>query len=535
MAVIGSKATIGSAAYQKNAENYRLLLADLRERRRRARHGGDDKARKRHEAAGKLLPRDRVNSLLDPGSPFLELATLAGDGLYDQLPPGAGIVTGIGRVSGRVCMIIANEATVKGGTYYRLTAKKHVRAQKIAWEHRLPNLTLVDSGGAFLPEQAGIFPDEGQYGSVFHQIVRQSAEGIAQLAVVHGACTAGGAYVPALSDQTIIVRNQGYVHLGGPEIVFAATGEVVEREALGGAEMHSKVSGVTDYLAHNDKHALLILRELVGDLPKTSQYIRPPQAAVCPRYPAEELYGLISADTRVQSDTREILARIVDDSRFDEFKPNFGETLLCGFAHIEGFPIGILANQGPLMSDSSIKAVHFIDLCCKREIPLLFAADVTGYMVGREAEQRGISKDGAKMITAMSSANVPKYNLIIGSSYGAGYMGMCSRPFQPRFSFGWPNGRAALMGPEQAATTLAMVQRAKRQRDGMEWSHDAEERFKQPIREQFSAFASMNNFAANLWIDDIIDPAETRQVLGLALDLAARVPIEETRQGVLRM
>ncbi|WP_454624658.1 acyl-CoA carboxylase subunit beta [Bradyrhizobium cenepequi] len=535
MAVIGSKAAVGSASYKKNEAHYRSLLADLHNRRRRAQVGGDEKARNRHEAAGKLLPRDRIQSLLDPGSPFFELGMLAGDGLYDELPPGAGIVTGIGRVSGRVCMIIANEATVKGGTYYRLTAKKHVRAQKIAWEHRLPNLTLVDSGGAFLPEQAGIFPDEGQYGSVFHQIVRQSAEGIAQLAVVHGACTAGGAYVPALSDQAIIVRNQGYVHLGGPEIVFAATGEVVDRESLGGAEMHSKVSGVTDYLASNDRHALLILRELVGDLPATPSHIRPPQVAVSPRYDAQELFGLISSDSRIQSDTREILARIVDDSRFDEFKPNFGETLLCGFAHIEGFPIGILANQGPLMSDSSVKAVHFIDLCCKREIPLLFMADVTGYMVGREAEQGGISKDGAKMITAMSSANVPKYNLVIGSSYGAGYMGMCSRPFQPRLSFGWPNGRAALMGPEQAATTLAMVQRAKREREGRQWSQADEETFKQPIREQFSSFASMSNFAANLWIDNIIDPTETRQVMGLALDLAARVPIEGTRQGVLRM
>ena len=473
--------------------------------------------------------------LLDPGSPFLELAVLAGDGLYEGVPPGAGIITGIGRVSGRICMIIANEATVKGGTYYRMTAKKHVRAQKVAWQHRLPNLTLVDLGGAFLPEQAGIFPDEGQYGSVFHQIVRQSAEGIPQLAVVHGACTAGGAYVPALSDQTVIVRNQGYVHLGGPEIVLAATGETVDRESLGGAEMHTRVSGVTDYLANDDRHALMILRELASDLPSNPGYYRAPQSAVAPRYDPQEIYGLISADPRVQSDTREILARIVDDSRFDEFKPDFGDTLLCGFAHIEGFPVGILANQGPLMSDSSIKAVHFMDLCCKRNIPLLFVADVTGYMVGREAEQNGISKDGAKMITAMSSANVPKYNLIIGSSYGAGYMGMCSRPFEPRFSFGWPNGRAALMGPEQAATTLAMVQRAKREREGESWSKQQEELFKQPIREQFTSFASMSNFAANLWIDNVLDPMETRQVMGLVLDLAARVPAKETRQGVLRM
>jgi 3-methylcrotonyl-CoA carboxylase beta subunit len=535
MSVIGSKAATSSEAFKQNQRKYRALIDDLHARRELARQGGDQKARDRHEAAGKLLPRDRVDVLLDPGSPFLEIAVTAGDGLYEGNPPGAGIITGIGRVSGRPCMIVANEATVKGGTYYRMTAKKHVRAQTIAWEHKLPNLTLVDSGGAFLPEQAGIFPDEGQYGTVFHQIVRQSAEGIPQLAVVHGACTAGGAYVPALSDQTIIVRNQGYVHLGGPEIVFAATGEVVDRESLGGAEMHSRVSGVTDYLANDDRHALAILRSLVSDLPRRPVHLRPPISAQPPRYDPQEIYGLISSDNRIQSNTREILARILDDSRFDEFKPLYGDTLLCGFAHIQGFAVGIIANQGPLLSDSSIKAVHFIDLCCKREIPLLFMADVTGYMVGRDAERGGISKDGAKMITAMSSANVPKYNLVIGSSYGAGYMGMCSRPFQPRFAFGWPNGRAALMGPEQAATTLAMVQRAKREREGASWSSEEEEAFKQPIREQFSSFASMNNFAANLWIDNVLDPVETRVVMGLVLDLAARVPLPESRFGVLRM
>lgn len=532
---IESKVSTSSETFRRNDAYYRTLIADLHDRRKRARTGGDKRARDRHEAGGKLLPRDRIGALLDPGSPFLELAELAGEGLYEGNPPGAGIITGIGRVSGRVCMIIANEATVKGGTYYALTAKKHVRAQKIAWEHQIPNLTLVDSGGANLPEQAGIFPDEGQYGSVFHQIVQQSAEGIPQLAVVHGACTAGGAYVPALSDQTVIVRGQGYMHLGGPEITFAATGEVVEREILGGAEMHCRVSGVTDYLANNDRHALAILRELVRDLDPRSQHLRSPAVPQPPRYDPREIYGIISGDPRVPTDTREILARLLDDSRFDEFKPLYGDTLLCGFAHIKGFPIGIVANRGVLFSESSIKAVHFIDLCCKRNIPLLFMADVAGYMVGREAEHGGISKDGAKMITAMSSAKVPKYNLIIGNSYGAGYMGMCSRPFQPRFAFGWPNGRAALMGPEQAATTLAMVQRQKREREGMQWSAEEEEAFKEPIRRQFASFASMYNFASNLWIDGVLDPLETRDVMGLLLDLAARVPPAETKFGVFRM
>jgi 3-methylcrotonyl-CoA carboxylase beta subunit len=382
---------------------------------------------------------------------------------------------------------------------------------------------------------AGIFPDEGQYGSVFHNMVRQSAQGIPQLSIVHGACTAGGAYTPVLSDQTIIVRGQGYVHLGGPEITFAATGEVVDRETLGGAEMHSRQSGVTDYLANSDRHALAIMRELVRDVQPRPRPFRSPEIPRAPHYDPREIYGIVSSDPRIQTNTREIIARLVDDSRFEEFKPLFGDTLLCGFAHMGGYPVGILANQGVLFSDSSIKAVHFIDLCCKRNIPLLFMADVTGYMVGREAEWGGISKHGAKMITAMSSADVPKYNLIIGNSYGAGYMGMCSRPFQPRFCFGWPNGRAALMGPDQAANTLAMVQRNKRERDGRTWSVEDEEKFKAPIRKQFTEFANMNNYAANLWIDNILDPAETRDVMRLLLDLAARVAPKETRFGVLRM
>ena len=535
MAILSSDTSLSGAAVRQNEADYRILLNKLHGRRQAARAGGDEKARKRHQAAGKLLPRDRVHALLDPGSPFLELAELAGEGLYRGVPPGAGIITGIGLVENRACMIIANEATVKGGTYFTQTAKKHVRAQKIAWQLRLPNITIVDSGGAFLPEQAGIFPDIGQFGSVFNQIVRQSADGIPQLASVHGACTAGGAYIPALSDQTVIVREQGYMHLGGPELVFAATGERIDRETLGGGDMHSRVSGVTDYLADDDRHALSIMREIVGALPVQPSYLRPPQTAMPPRYDPAEIYGIISSDPRIPTNTRAILARFVDDSEFDEFKPLYGETLLCGFARIMGFPVGILANQGVLFTESAAKAVHFIDLCCKRNIPLLFMADVAGYMVGRDAETGGISKAGAKMITAMASANVPKYNLIIGNSYGAGYMGMCGRPFEPDFAFAWPNGRAALMGPEQAATTLAMVQKAKLTREGQEWTAEEEEAFKAPIRHDFERFQDIYNFAANLWVDNILDPAETRVVMGLLLDLAARVPARETKLGVLRM
>ncbi|MEB2318112.1 MAG: methylcrotonoyl-CoA carboxylase [Pseudomonadota bacterium] len=535
MSVISSGIATGSAEFKRNAAQFQLLLDDLRERRRRARAGGDAAAKERHTQAGKLLPRDRVEALLDPGSPFFELGELAGDGMYGSNPPGAGIITGIGRVSGRVCMIVANDASVKGGTYYTMTARKHVRAQRIAWQHRLPGITLVDSGGANLPEMAGIFPDSGQYGSVLHQLIRQSADGIPQLSVVHGACTAGGAYTPALTDQTVIVRGQGYIHLGGPEIVVAATGEVVDRETLGGAEMHTFRSGVTDYLAANDRHALGVLRRLVSNLPARPAPFSPPETPRPPRYDPREIYGIIQSDSKLQTDTREIIARLVDDSRFDEFKPNFGDTLRCGFAHWGGYPVGIVANQGVLMSESSVKAVQFIDMCCKRDIPLLFMADVTGFMVGRDAEWGGIAKHGAKMVQAMSSANVPKYNLVIGNSYGAGYMGMCGRPFEPHFSFGWPNGRAALMGPEQAATTLAMVQRRKRERLGQEWSQEEEEAFRAPIREQFTSFANMNNYAANLWIDSILDPAETRTAMSLLLDLAARMPPRPTSFAVLRM
>lgn len=535
MTVISSSISSSSQTFKANAAHYASLIADLHQRRRTAQWGTDQKARDRHRASGKLLPRHRVTALLDPGSPFLELALLAGGGSSGAAPLGAGIITGIGRVRGRLCMIIANDSTVRGGTYHAMTARKHVRAQKIALQYRLPTITLVDSGGAYFPEMHRVFPDEGQYGTVFHQIVRQSALGLPQLAVVHGTCVAGGAYVPSLCEQVVIVRNQGYMFLGGPEITFAATGEKVDKESLGGAEMHTRVSGVTDHIADDDRHALAITRELISDLPRSAPYVRPPVASRSPRYEPSEIYGIVSSNPKFPTDTRELLARLLDDSRFDEFKPAYGDTLLCGFAHVHGFEVGVIANQGVLFTESALKATHFIDLCCKRDIPLLFLADITGFMVGKEAERSGIAKAGAKMITAMSSANVPKFNVIIGGSYGAGHLAMCSRQFEPDMIFGWPNGRSGLMGPEQAATTLAMVQRQKREREGEEWSSADEEAFKAPIRKQFEDFASIYNFAGNLWIDDVIDPIETRASLGLALDLAARKPLTPTQFGVLRM
>lgn len=535
MGLMQSAVSRSSDIFRQNDRSYRELLADLRRRRQIAFEGGHPTAKARHVSSGKLLPRDRVRALLDVGSPFLEVAVLAGGPSSGAAALGAGIITGIGVVSGRICMIVANDSTVKGGTYHGMTSRKHVRAQQIAMNYRIPTVTLVDSGGAFLPEMHEVFPVEGRYGTVFHQIVQQSAQGLAQIAVVHGACTAGGAYVPSLCDQSVIVRNQGYMFLGGPEITFAATGEIVDRETLGGAEMHSRISGVTDYLAESDNHALAIVRQLVSDLPPTPSYVRAPSRPSPPRFDPEELYGIVSTDPKIPTDKREVVARLVDDSRFDEFKADYGDTLLCGFARILGFEVGILANNGVLFTESSLKATHFIDLCCKRQIPLLFLADISGFMVGTAAERSGIAKAGAKMITAMSSANVPKFNVIIGGSYGAGHLAMCSRHFEPDMIFGWPNGKAALMGPEQAAITLSMVQRQKREREGNPWSDAEEEAFKGPIRTQFETFQSIYNFAGNIWIDDVIDPLETRSVLGFALDLAARQQPRETRFGVLRM
>lgn len=535
MTILISHVSTSDNEFQLNREAYEAVIADLQRRRGLALGGGPLKAREKHLARNKILPRDRVELLLDPGSPFLEFGMLAGEGMYEGVPPGASIITGIGLVEGRPCMIIANDSTVKGGTYYGMTTKKHVRATYIAWQHRLPCIMLVDSGGAFLPEIASIFPDAGHSGTYFYNQVRMSAEGIPQIGVVMGPCTAGGAYIPALCDEVVIVKEQGYMYLAGPELVFAATGESVDREALGGAKMHCSVSGVTDHIAEDDRHALAITREIVRDLGErpvprwTRQPSKPPRHDPC------EIYGLISRDVKIQADTREILARFVDDSRFQEFKPLYGDTLLTGFARIHGHQVGILANQGVLFSECAIKATHFIDLCCKRDIPLLFMADVTGFMVGRASEQAGITKAGAKMITAMASANVPKYTIIIGSSYGAGYYAMCGRAFNPTAMFSWPNGRVSIMGAEQAANVMAMVRKQINKGQGRdEWTTDEEEAFKAPVRKTYEEFESASNFSSNLWVDGIIDPVETREVMGLLLDLSSRTPAKPTQFGVLR-
>ncbi|MGO9774545.1 MAG: acyl-CoA carboxylase subunit beta [Roseiarcus sp.] len=535
MTIIDSLVLVGDEDFRLNQNAYAAVIADLHARRRRASEGGSEKARAKHLARKKLLPRHRVEALLDPGSPFLEMAQLAGEGKYDGVPPGASIITGIGLVSGRLCMIIANDSTVKGGTYYGMTCKKHVRAQAIAWEHRLPCITLVDSGGGFLPDQANIFTDVGQFGGVFNNQIRLSAEGIPQIAVVMGPCTAGGAYIPALCDEAVIVRGQGYMYLGGPELTFAATGERVDAESLGGAEMHCRVSGVTDHIAEDDRHALAITRELVRDLGEQPAPRWERAASLPPRYDPREIYGIISRNPKIPTNTREILARFVDDSRFQEFKPLYGDTILTGFASIHGYKVGILANQGVLFSESAIKAAHFIELCCQRDIPLVFMSDVTGFMVGRASEQNGIAKAGAKMLQAMASANVPKYTVIIGASYGAGYMSMCGRPFHPTAMFAWPTGRAAIMGPEQAAIVLSLVREQILKSEGKTWNAEQQEAFKAPIRKEYEEFQNAYHWSSNLWVDGILDPVETRDTIGLMLDLAARTPAKDTNFRVFRM
>ena len=519
---------------EQNEAAYRALLDDLFEARRQAWQGGPPATHERHLQRGRILVRDRIALLLDPGSPFLEIGELAGEGMYEGVAPGAGLVTGVGLIQGRACMVIANDPTVKGGTYFGMTCRKHVRAQRFAWQHRLPCVTLVDSGGAFLPDQANIFPDEGLFGSIFHNQVGMSADGIAQIAVVLGACTAGGAYIPALCDEVVIVRGKGFLFLGGPQLVQAATGEVVDAESLGGADMHSRVSGVTDHLAEDDGHAIAIARRLVGELPPMPPPLRDRAPPREPARPVTDIYGLVQRDARKPTPTRELLQCLLDGGVLSEFKPEFGETLVTGFARIGGWQVGVLANDGVLFTESGVKAAHFIDLCCKRNVPLVFLADVAGFMVGQEAEQGGIAKAGAKFITAMSSASVPKFTIITGGAYGAGYLAMCGRAFQPNAMFMWPNGRAAIMGPEQAATTLALVKR-QNLKPGETSDAQAEEAFKDPIRRQYETFAAARNFARHLWVDGILDPAETRETLTLLLDLAARVPAEPTRFGVFRM
>ena len=535
MPVLKSALDMRSAAFKANAAAMSEQVADLKARVAKIREGGGAAAREKHLARGKLLPRDRVRTLLDPGSPFLELSQLAALNMYDDEVPSAGVITGIGRVSGQECVIVCNDATVKGGTYYPMTVTKHLRAQQIAIENRLPCLYLVDSGGANLPNQTGVFPDVTHFGRIFYNQANMSAQGIPQIAVVMGSCTAGGAYVPAMSDEAIIVRKQGTIFLGGPPLVKAAIGETVSAEELGGADVHSRTSGVTDYYAMNDSHALGMARRIVANMNRVK---RPSVALEQPReplYPAEDLYGILPTDSRIPYDVREVIARLVDGSEFDEFKQLYATTLVCGFAHIWGYPVGIVANNGILFSESAMKGAHFIELCGQRGIPLLFLQNITGFMVGKKYEAGGIAKDGAKLVTAVATVNVPKFTVIIGGSYGAGNYGMCGRAYSPRFLWMWPSGRIAVMGGEQAASVLATVRRDGMEARGQSWSAEDEEAFKAPIRDQINNEAHPYFASARVWDDGILDPADTRTTLGLALSAAMNRPIEPTKFGVFRM
>jgi 3-methylcrotonyl-CoA carboxylase beta subunit len=518
-----------------NARAMRELVADLRAKVGRIMLGGGEAARAKHEARGKLLPRERIRQLADPGAPFLELSQLAAHEVYKDDVPAAGIITGVGRISGRECVIVANDATVKGGTYYPLTVKKHLRAQEIAAQNHLPCVYLVDSGGAFLPAQDEVFPDRDHFGRIFFNQANLSAAGIPQIAVVMGSCTAGGAYVPAMSDEAVIVRKQGTIFLGGPPLVKAATGEIVSAEDLGGADVHSRTSGVTDHYAMDDAHALAIARRIVGNLNRPRHVPLQTRPVEAPLYDAEELYGVIPADPRKPFDVREVIARIVDGSRLDEFKQLYGTTLVCGFAHIFGYPVGIVANNGILFSESALKGAHFIELCAQRGIPLVFLQNITGFMVGRKYESGGIAKDGAKMVTAVACANVPKFTVIIGGSFGAGNYGMCGRAYSPRFLWMWPNARISVMGGDQAAGVLAQVRRDNLEAKGKQWSAAEESAFKEPIRRQYETQGHPYYASARLWDDGIIDPADTRMVLGLGLAAAMNAPIEPTKFGVFRM
>ena len=523
-----------SAEFAANAAAMRALVDDLRARCAEVAQGGGQAARDKHLARGKLLPRARVQALLDPGTPFLELAPLAALNLYNNDAPGGGLIAGVGRVSGVDCMVVCNDATVKGGTYYPMTVKKHLRAQEIAAQNNLPCIYLVDSGGAHLPSQDEVFPDRDHFGRIFYNQANMSAQGIAQIAVVMGSCTAGGAYVPAMSDETIIVKNQGTIFLGGPPLVKAATGEVVSAEDLGGGDVHTRLSGVADHLAEDDAHALALAREAVANLNRHKSATAA-QAPAPPLYAADGLYGVIPADTRKLFDVREVIARIVDASELHEFKPRFGATLVCGFAHIEGMPVGIVANNGILFSESAQKGAHFIELCCQRQIPLVFLQNITGFMVGRKVENEGIARHGAKMVTAVACAQVPKFTVIIGGSFGAGNYGMCGRAFSPRFLWMWPNARISVMGGEQAASVLATVKRDGLEAKGGSWSADEEAAFKVPIQAQYEAQGHPYFATARLWDDGIIDPADTRRVLALGLSAALNAPVAETKFGVFRM
>jgi 3-methylcrotonyl-CoA carboxylase beta subunit len=529
-----------SEHFRGNDQAMRALVADLRATMARVEEGGGEAARRRHVARGKLPVRERVRQLLDPGAPFLELSALAAHGMYDGEVPAAGLVTGIGRIMGRECVVVANDATVKGGTYFPITVKKHLRAQEIAGENRLPCLYLVDSGGAFLPAQDEVFPDRDHFGRIFYNQARLSALGVPQIALVMGSCTAGGAYVPAMADESVIVKGEGTIFLGGPPLVRAATGEVVSAEELGGAEVHSRTSGVTDHMALDDHHALGIARHIVGNLNRPKPATLELREPVEPRYPAEELYGIVPTDTRQPYEVREIIARLVDASEFDEFKRLYGPTLVCGFARLWGYPVGILANNGILFSESALKAAHFIELCAQRGIPLVFLQNITGFMVGRKYEAGGIAKDGAKMVTAVATAAVPKFTVIIGGSFGAGNYGMCGRAYGPRFLWMWPNARISVMGGEQAASVLAQLRRDQHEARGQSWSAAEEEKFKAPIRAQYETQGHPYYASARLWDDGVIDPADTRMVLALAISASLNAPIarydgEAGRFGVFRM
>jgi 3-methylcrotonyl-CoA carboxylase beta subunit len=535
MPVIETKLNVRDATFAHNRDAMSALVADLRERIAEIEQGGGEQARARHVGRGKLLPRERVRTLLDPGSPFLELSQLAAYGMYDDNIAGAGLITGIGRIAGRECVVVCNDATVKGGTYYPITVKKHLRAQEIARENRLPCVYLVDSGGANLPNQTEVFPDREHFGRIFYNQATLSAEGVAQIAVVMGSCTAGGAYVPAMADESIIVREQGTIFLGGPPLVKAATGEVVSAEELGGADVHTRISGVADHFALDDHHALALARAIVGNLNARKNVTLDVREPVPPRHAPEELYGVINADIRKPYDVREVIARIVDGSELDEFKARYGTTLVTGFAHVHGYPVGLVANNGVLFSESAQKGAHFIELCAQRGIPLVFLQNITGFMVGRKYEAGGIAKDGAKMVTAVSCAAVPKFTVIIGGSYGAGNYGMCGRAFNPRFLWMWPNARISVMGGEQAATVLATIRRDAIEAKGGKWPDAEEEAFKAPIRAQYDREGHPYFASARLWDDGVIDPADTRRVLGLALSAALNRPIAPTRFGVFRM
>ncbi len=536
MTVLNSQLQPGSETFESNRAAMQAVVDDLHATLARTALGGSEAARAKHTARGKLLVRDRIDALLDPGSAFLEIAPLAAHGMYDDAVPAAGVVAGIGRVSGVECVIVANDATVKGGTYYPMTVKKHLRAQEIAEQNHLPCIYLVDSGGAFLPLQDEVFPDRDHFGRIFYNQANLSAQGIPQIACVMGSCTAGGAYVPAMSDETVIVREQGTIFLGGPPLVKAATGEVVTAEELGGADVHTRISGVADHMADNDLQALARVRAIIAQLnwrkPEPAMAVQPSEE---PLLPAHDLYGVIPADTRKPYDVREVIARLVDGSRFDEFKPRYGATLVTGFAHLNGYPIGIIANNGILFSESALKGAHFIELCTQRNIPLVFLQNITGFMVGRKYEQGGIAKDGAKLVMAVACARVPKFTVVIGGSFGAGNYGMCGRAYSPNFLWMWPNARIGVMGGEQAASVLATVKRDGIEAKGGQWPAAEEDAFKAPIRDQFEQQGHPYYASARLWDDGVIDPADTRRVLALALSASLNAAPQQTRFGVFRM